>query len=356
MDRIEDFEVNSPRWLSLEDFEGEVWKDIPNYEGWYKGSNMGRIKSVDRWITFTRPQDSFARTVLLKSTILKVSVYGMYYMCHLKKHGTSKAVKIHRVICSLFHPNPDNLPEVNHINEIKTDNRAENLEWCTRLYNANWGTAITRASASRINHPNFSVKVYQYTLDGAFLAEYPSIKEAHRKTGVLAENIQAVCKNKRNASAGGFIWSYTQNPIDIFKKVNRKKYPKVGISTTHVCQYSIEGVFIREYDSIINAANATGANKTTISACCMHKGYQRTAGGYKWEFKEKQDRDILAKKQYKILKRRAIICHDLDGKFIGEYRSQRQAGERFGIDSSNVSRCCNGEIPSVKGYKFSFKE
>ena len=92
MDKIQDFEVNSPRWLSLENFDGEVWKDIFNYEGWYQVSNMGRIKSIDRWVIFNSDKRK-SSVRLLKGQIIKASLRGFYLICHLKKNSTSKLVK-----------------------------------------------------------------------------------------------------------------------------------------------------------------------------------------------------------------------------------------------------------------------
>ena len=286
MDRIQDFEVNSPRWLSLEDFDGEIWKDIPDYEGYYQVSNMGRIKSLDRYITYQRPRDCRPRTDFWKGTILKASWYGSYLICHLKKHGKSKAVKFHRVVCSVFHPNPDNLPEVNHINEIKTDNRADNLEWCTRQYNAKWGTAIDRDRIARINHPDLSVIVYQFTLDGKYVAKYPSAREAERVTGIKATNILSVCCNQKSSSTGDYIWSYTQDPTVIIQKVKRKANGLKRYGKRKVCQFTKEGDFLREYESLSAASKITGINRTVIQKVCAHVGCQKSAGGFKWEYSE----------------------------------------------------------------------
>lgn len=284
MDKIEDFDVNSHRWLSMEDFEGEVWKDVPDFEGLYLVSNMGRIKSLDRDTKYQRRKDSVAIFRSFKGQIIKASKYGEYLICHLKRNRTQKAVKYHRVVCSVFHPNPNNLPEVNHINEIKTDNRADNLEWCTRRYNATWGTAVERLRTALINNKGNSVVVYQFTLNGDFVAKYPSANEAGRVTGIEPVNILSVCNNKKSSSAGGYLWSYTQDPTEILNKVKRKKHGLSVYGKRRVCQYTVNNEFVKEYDSIIDASKATGISKVTIQKVCSHYGYQKTAGGYKWEY------------------------------------------------------------------------
>lgn len=276
-DKIEDFAVNSERWLSLEDFEGEIWKDIPGYDGCYRVSNMGRIKSLDRFV-------KIKGWTLEKGCILKASPRGQYLFCHLSKGGKKTLVKFHRIVCSAFHENKDNLPEVNHKNEIKNDNRADNLEWCSRSYNARYGTAVKRIREKTINHPSVSKRVFQFDLDGKHIATYPSVREAGRITGITVANIQCVCRDGKSATAGGFLWSYLFTPEDIMKKVKRIKRHKTVLFTRKVVQYDKNNNYIATYNSIIEASSMTGICKTAISACCRHYGYYHTAGGYKWEY------------------------------------------------------------------------
>lgn len=105
----------------------EVWKKNPTYEN-YDVSNFGEIRN--------------SKTGRLRKT--SISCKG-YEMVILFKNGKRKNCSVHRLVAETFIPNPNNLPEVNHKDEIKTNNFVDNLEWCTRIYNENYGTGIKKA-------------------------------------------------------------------------------------------------------------------------------------------------------------------------------------------------------------------
>ena len=111
----------------------EIWKDIPNYEGYYQASNLGRIRSIDR--TLTRSDD---RKVRITGKILTPYNEGHgYRMVDLCKNGIKQKCRVHRLVAMAFIPNPLNKREVDHINFIRDDNRVENLRWATSKENQN---------------------------------------------------------------------------------------------------------------------------------------------------------------------------------------------------------------------------
>ena len=172
----------------MKNLEKEIWRDIPNYEG-YQVSNLGRIKSLKR------PYG-------LKEKILKPQITSIgYYQVGLWKQSIVKRYLVHRLVWEAFNGQiPENM-QVNHINEIKSDNRLSNLNLMTAKENINFGTRTERQAKSK------SKPVLQFTLEDVFVKEYPSLIQAYRETGFSFQNISKCCNGKRK-TAHGFKWKY----------------------------------------------------------------------------------------------------------------------------------------------------
>ena len=185
----------------------EEYKDVIGYEGLYQVSNKGNVKSLNYRHTG-------------KERILKLRKNNRGYLqVFLYKEGKAKVYKVHRLVATAFIPNPNNLEQVNHIDEVKTNNIVENLEWCTREYNYHYGTRIRRVaeantgnpklSKALINNPKLSKPVIGINKVSGLIVEFPSTHEASRQTGISQGNIAQCCKGKLK-SAGGFYWMYAE--------------------------------------------------------------------------------------------------------------------------------------------------
>lgn len=177
----------------------EIWKDIKDYEGLYQVSNLGRIKSLERKVKNTK---SSYRIIKEKILSCGKSSNGYCYIILCKKQNR-KPFRIHRLVAEAFIPNPNNYLEVNHKDENKLNNKADNLEWCNHKYNINYGNLIKK------NAKKHKKKVMQYTKNNVFIKEYSSLKEASNKIGINSSSIIRCCKGKQK-TCGGYIWRYME--------------------------------------------------------------------------------------------------------------------------------------------------
>lgn len=173
--------------------EKEIFREIDGFPD-YEVSNLGRVCSFKgKYPKILKP---------------KKNRYGYLYVI-LYTDGNKVTKKVHRLVAEAFIPNPENKPEVNHIDEDKENNVADNLEWVTNRENCNRGTRNKRMAEALLNRGDLSKPVVQYTSDGVFMALYLSTHEAERVTGISQANICSVCQGKRK-TAGGYIWCYEE--------------------------------------------------------------------------------------------------------------------------------------------------
>ena len=128
---------------------------------------------------------------------------GYLFVRLYNNSGKGKHLLVHRLVAIVFLGDWSmwGLDQVNHKNEVKTDNRVENIEWCDARYNMTYGTRIERAAKNR------SRQINQYTKDGSFIKTFNSEKEASELTGVKISNISC-CLTGVSKSAGNFVWRY----------------------------------------------------------------------------------------------------------------------------------------------------
>lgn len=170
----------------------EEWKDIENYEGLYQISNLGRVKSLGN-----------GKSGNSKERILKQKINKNGYCCvALCKEGKPKYYQVHRLVAQTFLPNPDNLPQVNHIDENKQNNCVSNLEFCTQKYNNIYGTRLERCSKSMIGKNKGKISHHKYvvqlSLNEIPINVYFSLANASRKTKSNNTKICECCKGTRN--------------------------------------------------------------------------------------------------------------------------------------------------------------
>lgn len=163
----------------------ERWEDIPGFEGLYKISNCGNVKSL-----YTN------ETRILKQRPDK----NGYMIVDLHHQGTKKTCKVHRLVAIAFIPNPEKHLEINHKDEIKTNNAAENLEWCDRRYNNTYGTARIRTGNMKRGRPNYGAMKAVVCKETQKV--YISSKDAALDTGCTVQGICDCLKGRQKKTRG----------------------------------------------------------------------------------------------------------------------------------------------------------
>lgn len=181
----------------------EEWRDIEGYDGLYQVSNLGRVKSL-KWN---------------KERILKLRLDSNGYLTvGLCKDGKLTTKIVHRLVAEAFIDNPENLPEVDHLSTVRTDNRVSNLSWCTRTENRRNPKSIEHYSECKKGEKapmygkfgkehNCSKPILQYSLDGELVGEWDCGMDVQRELGIKQQNISNCCRGKLK-TAYGFIWRY----------------------------------------------------------------------------------------------------------------------------------------------------
>ena len=161
----------------------ELWKAINGYEGVYEVSNMGNVRRDGKKLKLqTRRRDGY----------IEVQLY---------KHNIAASQKVHRLVAEAFLPNPNGLPVVNHKDENPSNNRADNLEWCTQKYNCEYGTRNRKISKRH------SCAVEQIK-EGVVVKVWESTREAE-KAGYNHGSISLCCNGKASHHKG-FQWRYRE--------------------------------------------------------------------------------------------------------------------------------------------------
>ena len=196
----------------------EVWKDIEGYEGYYQISNMGRVKSLERTV-WNKGRGCYI-TVSEKIRKGRDNGHG-YLQVSLCKEGKVRYPLVHVLVATAFLENIDNLPEVNHKDENKYNNCVENLEYCSKLYNINYGTGIKRRAKKQKGRKQteehikkrvekLSKPVFSVDKESGLIMYWESIIEAERCTSIDSSSITKCCQGKRK-SAGNHYWFYADD-------------------------------------------------------------------------------------------------------------------------------------------------
>lgn len=306
--------------------ESEIWKDVVGFEERYEVSNLGRLRSKDMTI-----HKSDGKIEHKKGRYIKLTPDKRGYVHHVfcSSQGVKKRMSIHRVVAMSFIDNPENKPHIDHINRIRFDNRVENLRWCTLKEN--------------MNNP--------FTLDWLKVCR-PNYKHSEQTRKKISE-------------------------IQKGKTMPEFQKQKLRDKASPVCQYSKDGVFIRHFRSALHASEELNIQRNHILACC--RGERQTSGGYRWilksdylenenlspivrmkrpkrtltEAQKQRCRMILVGARKKLI--RPVVQIDSDGNVLRRFDSITSASNILGLETSSITRCCQGKIKHTKNLYFKYE-
>lgn len=227
----------------------EIWKDIEGYEGYYQVSNLGRVRSVERIVNGLK----------LKGKILSCGHDTKGYLfVNLSKENKPKTLSVHRLVAQAFIPKIDGKDYVDHIDGSRDNNNVCNLRWCTHKENCNFEIAKLRQRLGCMGNKKWLGRHHK--------------EESKRK-------ISEARKGRKNPK-------YWEKLSDESRDKLRRILKRASVQNqVKVDQYSLEGEFIKTWDSMTIAARELGVQKTNIHKCC--NGNAKTCGGFIWKYHNK---------------------------------------------------------------------
>lgn len=283
----------------------EEWRDVKGYEGYYAVSNLGRVKSVERYDNnkHLRPEHVLC---------FKVNELG-YQRVHLSRDGIAGWFLVHRLVAEAFIEKPEGCDIVNHLDNNPSNNKATNLEWTTYKGNMQYASKQGRMKGNpeNLKKAQESRKIPVIAIKDGKEFLFESGKEAGRILGIKSGHIAAACRKEYGyKTVGGYEWRYadenlqrvqtphkvgmtdtelreylrkrmTGNKIMVGRHLSEEHKEKLRIANSKpILQYTKDGGFVARFSSASEATTRTGIRHITTCA----RGQRGSAGGYVWKY------------------------------------------------------------------------
>ena len=383
----------------------EIWKPIKGWEELYDVSNLGNVKRLERNYIDSLGRNV---TISEKVLSVHFNKRTGYQRVNLSFNGKAVTYDVHRLVAEAFIPNPDDLPFINHKDENRRNNLVDNLEWCTPSYNTTYNGARQRAELTRRKNFNpkkilqydlngnliqtfncganelerrygYSIKeclrgkcktangfVYRYegepfsyvenipvrhqkwvekiNPDGTVIERYKSASEAATKNGF--ERHRLLKKDPNGiAIVHGMMFRVEQKENEFIPKGRKGPRPDlVGKGGKKVLQFSKDGIFVKEHNSIREASDSLGGKiAPDISKCC--NGLLKSVAGFIWRFKGSRK-----PKPFKNNTLRKVEQYTFDGEYVKTYNSIKEAANATGASTTGIGNNLSGRANSAFGF------
>lgn len=248
-------------------FEEEKWKPVIGYEGIYEVSSLGRVKSLGRMIL----GNGGTRYWHKEGIMVPQKTYKGYTRVILSHDGEWHTTQVHRIVAMAFIPNPNGYPEINHKNEVKDDNRACNLEWCTTMYNNHYGTRIERARAHSKTRALIAIRL----IDGKefyFNSRIEAIRQGFSPWKIGCRENRYFKGGNSDSKYLEYYWKYADDPNPAPQIIDIRK---------SVIARNDNGDVVLLFDSLHDAQRLKYYRNSIKDSIKAHRTYK----GLWWEFK-----------------------------------------------------------------------
>lgn len=187
---------SSEAWKNknLESLCDEIWKEVDGYDGNFHVSSFGRIKSLKRHV-FSGGKNRLRKERIICATLHRDG----YIKCTIQSNGNRKTYMVHRLVAKTFIPNPENKPQINHKNGVKSDNTVENLEWCNASENGihSYKLGLSKATHGELNWKSKLTKLQVIEIRNKYTGKHGEIVKMSREYNISASQIRRIVKNLR---------------------------------------------------------------------------------------------------------------------------------------------------------------
>lgn len=320
----------------------EEWRPVVGFVGYYEVSNQGNVRSVSRVVRGQSKQGGYHQ---MGKVVAKYKDVNGYFCAHLCRDGISINKKIHRMVAEAFIPNPDNLPVINHKDEVKTNNRVENLEWCTQQYNVTYGNAIQKCQDATRK------PIYQLDKNTTEIVKiWKWVGDITKELGYRKNRVVGWCQ--RYAEAEGYIWCYAEDYKEGYKSGK-------SIKTTRFAPralYKIDPSTLKILDEYKSSEELRAGGYETTMVYDVCEGKTRKHKGYYWCYVDDYNPDSYQPKKMSHFKRKVIQFDLKSGEELGRWESLREMSKATGYLGAHVGKCCRGLRPDAYGYGWRFAE